>query len=395
MLLAQTRALDQYTGGGFCNIVQTVNGDLYCFYGGSDQDLYMRKSTNRGASWGVSTAVAASITVTAIATWYDRWSDIAAGLIHVAVNDATNDDIYYITVNTESSDALSTFVAASTTLATSAAGGSFSICRAKGGNVYIYGVIDQGSEGLFVRLLNADVPNGAWTSRTFTETIAQADQLLLCPGFAADNQDIFGIFWDASADEISRYIYDDSANTWAETSIATSMVDQAVGTSFPNMNGAIDLTNSVFVVVAWNGVDTANADLKCWTVSETAITAKTDVVANGTDDQGLCAITIDTATGYWTVYYAGKSDGSENFLTLVNIYYKVSTDSGTTWGAETLLTTFSSDIAWLTAVPRFNGNLGAQVVAYHVDYTYGGNVDEILLNVGVTNRPNVQGMIGI
>jgi hypothetical protein len=229
------------------------------------------------------------------------------------------------------------------------------------------------------------VPNGAWdAARTVDEAIATTDQMILQPDFdAADTQDILAFFWDASADQISRKLYDDSANTWAETVIASTMTDQVATTAFPHFAAAADITNTRSVLVAWSAVDLANADLRCWTVDSGAITEVTNVVLNSTDDQGLAAIAIDTATGHWWVFYAGASGGSETFLTSVNIYCKVSTDSGTTWGPETKITTAPFDITWLCTTPRFNSAYGPPVVCYHNDTAA---VDEIIVNCGMKNR---------
>jgi len=319
-------------------LIEANNGDLYFVYSsGSHVDVCFIKSTNGGLSWSQPTLIFTG-TATAVAVWYDRWSGIAAGLIHIAYTESATDDTLYRTINTESADALST----QTTIfaGTSTAGaGMLAISRARGGNVYCRTMIDAGAEGEFRRLANANVPNGAWdAARTINEANATQDQMLLLPGFAADNQDMIAIFWDASADEISRQLYDDSANSWAETSISTGMVDSVATTAFPHFAAAVDLTNSRIILVAWNGVDTANADLLGWTVTESAITAfTTPVVSNGTDDQGLCGISLDTVSTKWTVYYAGKSDGSETWNTSLNVYFKQSTDSGATWGPETLI----------------------------------------------------------
>jgi len=132
------------------------------------------------------------------------------------------------------------------------------------------------------------------------------------------------------------------------------MVDQIAGTAFPHFAAAVDIANSRNLLVAWSAIDTANADLRCWHVTESAITEVTNVVLNSTDDQGLCAIGIDTTTGYWWVVYCGKSDGSETFLGLSNLYYKVSKDSGATWEPETLLTTVSRIFYNIFVVPRFS-----------------------------------------
>jgi hypothetical protein len=364
IIFAASPTLLQFTGAGTNYVVQTPTGVLYVIYVQNNSDVYYRKSTNNGMQWGPPTSVFVG-TVVALSVWYDRWSNISAGLIHMAYTESGGSDTLYRTINTESSDALST----QTTIfaGVSAATGCFlSISRARGGNVYCRTMIDAGAEGGFFRLPNANVPNGAWdAARTINEANATTDQMILLPGWAADNQDMIAIFWDASADEISRQIYDDSANSWAETSISTGMVDQVATTSFPHFAAAVDITNSRHLVVAWNAVDGASADLLGWVVTESAITAfTTPVVSNGTDDQGLCAIGIDTSTTCWCVFYGGKSDGSETYLTSINIYYKTSTDAGATWGPEILLTGNPLDIAWLCCTPRYKP---PYLVAYHSD----------------------------
>ena len=323
-----------YTGGGTNSPIRTVGGAYYIVYVDPDSDLVYTKSTN-GTTWGVPILLYTG-TVTSIATWYDRWSDISAGLIHIAWSESGTDDTHYRTIDTANSDALSNDVvifAGSSTLS----GGALSITRSRGGNVYCKTMIDAGSEGTFKKLANADVPNGAWSAAlTEPEAIATTDQWILVPGFAADNNDIICIFWDASADEISRYVYDDSGNSWAETSIATTMVDVAASTSYTHFAAAVDLTNSQILVVAWNGVDTANQDLLGWTVTESAITAfATTPVLNATDDCGFAGIGIDTDTQDWYVFYGGSSDGSQTYNSAISFNYKKSTDDGATWGGQT------------------------------------------------------------
>lgn len=335
-------------------LIQANNGLLYCVFIHTDLDVYFRFSSNGGLTWGNPVAIFVG-SATHLSVWYDRWSGLTSDLIHVAYTESVTDDTLYRTINTASSDALSTqtvIFAGSTT----ATGGHLSITRARGGNVYCKTVIDAGAEGGFYRLLNANVPAGAWdAARTVDEAIATTDQMILVPGFAADNQDIMAIFWDASADEISRKIYDDSANTWSETSISTGMVDQVATTNFPHFAAAVDLANSQIILIAWNGVDLLNADLRCWTITEGAITAKTDVVLNSADDQGLAALALDTVTGNWWAFYCGKSDGSETYSTSIQVYCKVSTDSGATWGPEIQVTEIIRSRRGLWTIPRFSG----------------------------------------
>jgi hypothetical protein len=374
-----------WSGAGTNYVVQANNGAYYLFYVDAASDVSYRKSTDGGQNWGPAVLAATAGTTTNLAVWYDRWTDTTGTLgdrIHFVLTDSGNDDTFYRTLDT-SNDTLSTqttiFLGAST-----AAGGHLSVTRAKGGNVYCKTVIDAGAEGGFYRLPNANVPSGAWdAARTVDETIATLDQMILLPDYdAADTQDIMAIFWDASADEISRKLYDDSANTWSETSIATSMVELSTATAFANFAVAPDPTNTRHVLVAWSATDSANADLRCWTVDASTITeTSANVVLNSTDDQGLAAVAIDTATGYWHVFYAGASGGSETWNTAVNIYTKVSTDSGATWGPETKMTIAATDTATLRHLytcPRFTG---PPVFAYVRD---GAQTDDLRFNADMT-----------
>lgn len=376
-------ASNNYTGGGTRYHVQIPSGALYCIYiDGVTADPGYRKSTDGGLTWGAFVALA-SVTATAIAVWYDRWSNISAGLIHVVYSHSDGDDTLYRSINTESNDSLSsqtTVFAGSTT----ANGGYLSITRARGGNLYVHTVIDAGAEGGFFRSTDT---GGTWGSRTVNETIATLDQIILMPGWASDNQDVMAFFWDASADEVSRYLYDDSANTWGETSIATGMVEVATTTSFPHFAAAVDITNSRNLLVAWSAVDLLNADLRCWHVTESAITEVTNVVANSTDDQGFCAIGIDIDTQDWYVFYAGKSDGSETYNTAVKIYYKTSTDDGATWGAETVLTPWDTgQISSIVCTPRFN-------TKYIVEWFLSNSM--LLVNCEVPGRVSPTYQLGI
>lgn len=349
----------QYTGAGSQYFVESISGDYYCIYiNQATTDIEYRKSTDGGLSWGAAVTVITLGTTTQLSVWYDRWSNISAGLIHVVACDTTADDVVYRSIDTESSDSLSTqtVVFAATTALT--ASGSLSICRARGGNLYCVYDVDGGAEHGFSR--STDV-GATWGARTSPTEGAASDYYILVPGWAADNQDMMLFFWDASNDEISRKLYDDSGDSWAETSIATTMVELAQSTGYPQFAAAVDITNSRNLLVAWSAADLLNADLRCWHVTESAITEVTNVVANSTDDQGFCAIGIDTDTQDWYVFYCGASDGSETFNTAMKIYYKVSTDDGATWGSETELTNWGvASLNALICTPRFSSNFAVQ-----------------------------------
>lgn len=347
----------QRDGAGTAYPVKTHDGNWYCIYVESNSlDVVYRKSTDGGITWGTAVTIG-TVSATALAVWYDRWSGISAGLIHCAYTDSTSDDTFYRSINTESSDSLSsqtTIFAGSTT----ASGGALSITRARGGNLYCKTTIDAGAEGGFFRSTDT---GATWGSRTNTEALATSDQWILVPGFAADNQDIMCIFLDNSAGEISRYVNDDSANSWAKTSIDAGLVPVAATTNFPHFAATVDLTNSQILLVFWDTIDTAGQIMYGYTVTESAITAfGTNPVASATDDCGFAGIAIDTDTEDWYVYYGGNTDGSETWSSAINLYYKVSTDGGATWGSQTRLTQSTEtgpsvwSISYMGVCPRYD-----------------------------------------
>lgn len=332
-------------------LVEAANGSLYFICFNISGYLVYRKSSDGGMSWDADVVINAVSGGTLVSVWYDRWSGLSTDYIHVAATDSTNDDTIYRTINTASSDALST-MATVFNGGTTGAGGNLSICRARGGNVYIATMIDTGTEGGFYRLPNANVPNGAWdAARTTVYEGVGYDMCLLQPGFAADNQDMIAMYWDASDNEITRKLYDDSGNSWGESSIATSMAETTTTASC--WAATTDLANSKVIFAAWSATDTANADLRCWTITESAITeTSTNIILNSVDDQGIVSLSLNTATGKWTAYYAGKSDGSETFGTSVNLFSKYSLDAGATWSSERQLTPSARNFSVLFACPR-------------------------------------------
>lgn len=329
VLTANSRA---YTGGGSQYMVQTPAGALYCFAIEAANDVYYRKSTDGGITWGVPVAVFAG-TAVQLAVWYDEWSGVAGGKIRMAYAESGGSDVLYrdLDVDTDTLGTQTTIFAGASVAGTQCA---LSIVTTRGGNLICVYNIDAGAED---GAAESNDGGATWTGTIADPTEAAVDMWILAPGWNADTQDAMLFFWDVSADEISVKRYDDSANTWTETSISAGMVENAQSSAYPHFAVAVDYANNRNVIIAWNGVDAANADLKCWAVDDTTITAKTDVVTNVTDDCGLAAIAVDAHTGYWYAFWCGKADGSETWPTSINVYYAVSTDAGTSWSSPAKL----------------------------------------------------------
>jgi hypothetical protein len=343
---------DNETGMPSDNIVETANGDWYMFLHIGGNDPGMLKSTDDGTTWSVTDFD--NDTVVAIAVWYDRWTDGAGDLIHVVWSGTSSDDVEYFNIDTASADAKSTPVIVFTGASAVGDEGHLSITKARGGNLYCSFMLDNGAESGFYRSTDA---GANWTARTDINEGASDDSVNLQPGFAADTQDIMAIYWDASADEISRKVYDDSGDSWAETSIATSMADSHASRvlGLPDISAVCDYANSKIIFCAWSNTDIVNADLRCWTVDESTITeTSTNIVLNSGGQQGSCALTLNTTNGNWYAFYCGAEAGSENYASngTSKLYYKVSTDSGATWSSEAAWGNASAAVNSVYSTPR-------------------------------------------
>jgi hypothetical protein len=128
----------------------------------------------------------------------------------------------------------------------------------------------------------------------------------------------------------------------------------------------------------------------------TIVESSANVVLNSTDDQGLTAVSIDITSGLWTVFYGGKSDGSQTWNSSVLIYYKTSSDAGATWSAETLAlasprTVFN--LLWMVTIPRVYGYLPFPPVVYD-RFISNGHVMQIAATPGIQPRARYQARFG-
>jgi hypothetical protein len=393
IVVANTVAV-QWSGAGTNYIIQTPGGVLYMVYVDSLSDVVFKKSSDGGLTWTNSTVIHAG-TASQLAVWYDRWSGLSTDNILVAYTDSGDDDTRFRSIDTASSDALSTAVVVFLG-ASAVAGGHISITRSVSGNVYIKALIDAGAEGDFFRLTNANFPNGAWDNRAVDEAIATLDQMILLPDFgAADPDDCMAVFWDASANQVSMKTYDNSGDAWGETALSGTMTELSTATAFASFAIGIWPDTAVVTLAAWSATDAANADLRYWDISSPASAVEaTNVVLNSTDDQGLCAVSLAPPTGSADydiyVFYGGISSGGETWNTSMHLYYKVSTDFGSTWGPETLLDVGQLfTLRQLFSCPRVYS--GPAVAAWVID---GAQNDALKISVDRT-APRATSLVGI
>jgi hypothetical protein len=353
------QALDSNTldGAGTNYIVQTVSGSLYSFHGGlNDNSDYFgyQKSTNNGYTWSNSVPIASSFNFVNAAIWYDRWSGLNSDLIHIVYQDNSNDDIFYRTLNT-SNDTLSSPVTIYNGSTTAGNNYVLSVTRAKGGNIAIAfnanpnGTINE--KGFAVSSSSWNIYTGSSLQNPFRNESTYGAAIILPEQGSSDDQDLCLIHWDRTATTLTKQHWDNSALTWITSSISTGMTFQNAGTVFPIMSAVPDNANNQNILIAFKSPNLGGNKLQCWILTSSSITTKTDVIPSATNVQGACALSLDTTSNTWYAYYNGLSSG---FYSGVNIFYKTSTNQGTTWSSEIPLTT---DVP--TYMSSSNNNFGS------------------------------------
>lgn len=330
-------------GAGTNYIVQTISGSLYSFYGGlnTSPDFFgYQKSTNNGYTWSDTVLIAGSFNFVNAAIWYDRWSSLNSDLIHIVYQDNTNDDVFYRTLNT-SNDTLSSPVTIYNGSTSTSNNYVLSVTRAKGGNIaVVFNANPDGTtneKGLAISSSVWNVYTGSSLRNPFRNESTFGQAIILPEQGSSDNQDLCLIHWDRSAATLTKQHWDNSALTWITSSISTGMTFQNASNVFPIMSAVPDNANNQNILIAFKSPNAGGNRLQCWTLTSSSITAKTDVISSATSAQGACALSLDTTSDTWYAYYNGLTN---SFGSLgVNIFYKASTNQGTTWSSEIPLTT--------------------------------------------------------
>jgi hypothetical protein len=333
--------------------VWTSSSVCYVFFT-DGHNFYYKKSTDGGATFGsaVTIGLDSDTWVLSPAIWFDKWTPGDTGTkIHIAYHrEVGGDDQVYRSLDT-ASDTLSSEVTISSLAYAdfSQVTTGFSITKARGGNLYV-AMFGGDIADSFYR----STDGGAnWTSRNAGYWESDNDDTPYCilmPGNESDNQDIYMVFGDQSADEVSVKHYDDSANTWpTELSIATSVTIGWVGYFVQQVAVSIRHSDNHLIIAAATAVDNAAADLIVYDVTDISTkTAKTNIITNQDDWSGPTVL-IDQNTDDIYVAWLGKGDGTGTFGTSIDIYYAVSTDGGSTWGTATKYNTTAGDYRWIAA----------------------------------------------
>ena len=312
----------------------------YMFRNSGEVEMY--KTEDGGATWDAPVEITTTKTPVQLDVWFDKWTPGDTGdLIHIVLFDAgANDDAGYIAFDT-SDDSVGTYQIAydGISMGNGLLNTQMSITKAVGGNIYI--VVQErnvGSDNVMVRATSPTADD--WTARTSPdegESNTLHAMMLLPDPVAADTQDIVGFYWDRVDDEVTMKFFDESGNSWSESSGA--IINAFYSGNHWSMSAVIRLSDNKIILAVNTERDSASADLAVREVDPSdggSFTVLTDVFTDTAESSG-CGLYIDQNTDDLRVVYVR---GATALGTDDTVYYQVSRDGGITWDGEV---TYSED----------------------------------------------------
>jgi hypothetical protein len=155
------------------------------------------------------------------------------------------------------------------------------------------------------------------------EATSSEDSMLIFPADTGDDNDAAALYWDESASEISIKMYDDSADTWNETSVSSGMdlTDQNVG-----WDAALRLSDKHVLLAAHSNDDSAADNLMTWnltvdSIASPTVSATTNVFT-GVNQAGQVGMVINQQTD---TVYVGYLLGGAYFGTVDVTYHITAT----------------------------------------------------------------------
>lgn len=322
----------------------------YMFGINGDSDLDYMKTTDGGRTWAAAVDVYTG-SVDSFDVWYDQWTPGDTGrMIHIAFTENGTDDVSYFRFNTNNDTKTTIVDVFAGTSAVLARGVFTSITKARGGNLYVAFDMDAGAETGFYRSVDSGV---TWTARTNCVE-ATLDQCMLFPANGADPNDIWILYQDADANQLTLKEYDDSANSFSESGADSMIVNGTDFTGQYGFSGAIRHSDGHLIVAYFNEFDSATGDFLVRDVAAIgSISALTDLTAN-IDDMYYPSVFLNQDQPDWIyVAYIGKSDGSETLGTTAGVYYALSKDRGLTWTKDIPISSATGD--WRQTWAPLNG----------------------------------------
>jgi len=291
-------------------------------------DLYLGYTDDGGATW--SNTLMEAGTERQLAVWFDRETPGDTGtLLHLAWLNTEDSDVRYVNVDIDDAT-VGTIrdVDTGVTVGGTNTSNRIAITKTVSGNL-----ICAFSTPTEIECYKSDdlfATAGTDIADPY-ETTTEEDWLLLYPADTADENDACGIFWDRSADAISIKMYDDSADTWTETAISSSMNDNQ---TYINMDAALRQSDSHILLAAHTSWDNNGDDLKTWdltpdSIATPTVTAKTNIFTNQNESAQAAVMINQQNDEVYVAYLKGGTWQSET-----DVVFHKSDDGMANWGSE-------------------------------------------------------------
>jgi len=321
-------------------------------YGDVAESLVFRLTVNAGVTWA-KTTIQSGINLKRMGVHFDQETPGDTGtLLHISYFDLTSNEARYVTVDiSDGTIGTIRLIDSGITVGGGNSDNRMDITKTRNGNLIV--AFSTQSEIECYRSVDAGV---TWVDRADVfETATEEDYAILFPANTGDDADAAAFFWDRDGDGISVKMYDDSANTWTETSILTGMADDATDIS---MDGSTRHSDGFLLGFAHSDEDAATDDLRTWTVNPNSIASpavviKTNIFDNQ-DESGMGCMLINQQNDF--VYVAYIKGGI--FKATTDVVFHISTDGMTTWGAEQAYSEGAPDDIRVVQAGRTIGNGG-------------------------------------
>jgi len=332
------------------------------------------KTINGGSSWGSFTAITAQNDCTGIAVWYDQWTpgDTTGTVIHIVFSDLGNDDVWYDTLDTNG-DSQGTEVSIDGTAVTLDENDNLSITKATDGVLYIALGDASGSGISKVRECSTTCATGGNWSTSGTSPLDQSNDYLSLAPLASGN--IMIIKDDISASTILSKAFNTTTNTWdgSWTTIDGSVTSNT--TYVETLVSTVDKkTNDIYIAYVHEpSLALGSTDIRTAIYSGGSWTTKGEVVSNASDAITNTHIAFNENNGdVYVAYLRGASTSS------LNSYYKLSTNSMTSWGSETLFSTSSGGLLWMyTNMMSIERIFGAYIISGTTSTLLGNTIADL------------------
>jgi len=328
-------------------VVWTSTTTAYVFYAdkGSAEGMYYVKTTDSGENWGTPVLIITNANLDdafELAVWYDRWTpDDTGTIIHCAFfygrSNSANSSADYRSLDT-SDDSLGTQVGMFS-IGSVLGSRLLGITKAKDGSLYTFGGVGSGTD-TFRKSTDSGATWGSDLTDPFVINSTSTAFMMVPAPWSADDADIAVIYITTTDDTWRLAEYDDSAGTWSETDLFTLSGGSGDGEHLGGPSVTIRHSDQHVIAALVDFRSSATTDLRVFDINGSGggdITELTQVISDTADIAGVTILAAPNDDLY--VAYMKPI----TVPTDMPVFYKRSTDGGTTWGSETVYSETTND----------------------------------------------------